>query len=136
MIDPSIAMRSWLMKLDALKEIVGENIFWPMLPPSFDPAVSGPAVTIFQRPGTADAEVPLLHPSMQIEGWSVIGDFETTHKIYGVIFNAIHGQNNVDCAPNGVVLSCVCEIPGQDATDPETGWASTFAFFRLIMRAN
>lgn len=140
MLDPNLAILTWLKGSAALAALVGTNVFSPALPEGFsamasnvpDPAQR--AVVIRKRGGTSQPEIPaVLGPSFAVEAWAL--EATDAQQIYGVIRDLMHGATSVDLGPAGFVILAQEEVPGQDVTDPETHWAIVVAYYHVMLRA-
>jgi hypothetical protein len=140
MIDPNLAILTWLRTSPDLAALVGTNIFAPVLPEGFsamasespDPAQR--AVVVRRRGGTSQPEIPaVLDPSFAVECWAL--EPPDASQIYGVIRDLMHGATSVDLGSAGFIILSQEEVPGQDVIDPETHWAVCFAYYHVRMRA-
>jgi hypothetical protein len=139
MIDLNLAVLTWLKASPALAALVGTNIFSPVLPEGFSAmASSAPdpaqrAVVVRKRGGYSETEVPpVFDPSFAIECWAM--EAPDAQQIYGVIRDLMHGATSVDLGSAGFVILCLEEVPGQDVTDPVTGWPMVFAYYHVRLR--
>lgn len=140
MIDPNLAILTWLQTSSDLAALVGSNIFSPVLPEGFNamasssPDANQRAVVVRKRGGMSQPEIPVvIDPSFAIECWALEAPDATA--IYGVIRDLMHGATSVDLGAAGFVITSQEEVPGQDVTDPETHWAMVFAYYHVKMRA-
>lgn len=140
MIDPNLAILSWLKSSAALVALVGTNVYSPVLPEGFSAdAASAPdsatrAVVVRKRGGTSQSEViTVLDPSFAVECWALEAPDAT--QIYGVIRDLMHGANSIDLGAAGFVILSQEEVPGQDFVDPETHWSMVFAYYHVKLRA-
>lgn len=134
MIDPIKAFRGWLLQSTPLTNLVGDFVCCPDLPEKFDAMAGMKALVILVRGGSSQIEVPIIEPSIQIKAWALKGP--DARAIYAAAYDQVHGKCMVNLGADGFVLSCYEEQQGQDITDPDTGWATVVASFRLTMRAN
>jgi hypothetical protein len=139
MIDPNLAILTWLKTSTDLAALVGTNIFSPMLPEGFSamaaeaPDAATRAVVVRRRGGKSQPEIPaVLDPSFAIECWAM--EAPDAQQIYGVIRDLMHGATGVDLGAAGFVILSQEEVPGQDITDPETHWAVCFAYYHVELR--
>ena len=141
MIDPNLAILTWLQSSAELGALVGTNIFSPVLPEGFsamasespDPAQR--AVVVRKRGGKSQPEIPdVLDPSFAIECWAMEAPDAT--QIYGVIRGLMHGANSIDLGNAGFVIASQEEIPGQDVTDQKTHWAMVVAYYHVRLRSS
>lgn len=136
MIDSNEALMAWLFQCEALENLIGTRIYCGTLPRGYKPEVNGRAITFLNRGGSAEVEVPIISPSVQIECWAPERCHQQAREVYRAIFDWCHGQTNIDLGEKGYILSCVEELQGQDITDPDTQWASVVSYYRLTLRAN
>lgn len=137
MINPNKALREYLLTVAPLVALVGDNVAYPDLPADTDIAgASGTAVraVVFSaRGGLSDVETPLLRPSYQFRCWALRP--AEAREVYAALFDGLHGKTNLAGA-SGKILSAFEETAPQDVTDPETGWATVLAFYRLLLPAS
>jgi hypothetical protein len=132
--DPIATVVEWLSSDSGVTALVDSRIYGGLLPQDVVVDQDGPAITVQIRGGNADAEVPLIRPSVQIEVWAGPYQFQQAREVYRAIFDLMHGKNSISLT-NGYILSSVEEVPGQDGVDPDTNWATVVSFWKLIMRA-
>ena len=120
MIDPNLAILTWLKSSTALTALVDPgNICSPDLPEGFPALASGSpgprrgpwscaSMTELSQP-----EIPaVIDPSFTIECWALEAPDAT--QIYGVIRDLMHGATSVDLGSAGFVITSQEEVPGQD----------------------
>jgi hypothetical protein len=134
MIDTNAAFRSWLLQSDAIQAMTEGRVYCPDLPEGIDPS-NGVAITFQRRGGNADLYLPIVSPSITVKCWAGRDQAVQANQLYRAVFDQVHGQNNVNLADLGYVLSCFEQVQGQDVTDPDTGWATVVTFFQLTMRS-
>ena len=141
MIDPNLAVLTWLQSSTDLVALVGTNIYSPVLPEGFSadaapaPNAATRAVVVRKRGGTSQSEViTVLDPSFAIECWALEAPDAT--QIYGVIRDLMHGATSIDLGVAGFVILAQEEVPGQDFTDPETHWSMVFAYYHVKLRSS
>lgn len=109
-------------------------IFGGVLAEEFDPT-SNPGITISVKGGTTHSEMPLQYPSVQVTCWAGVNQFVLAREVYGAVFAALHGLNDIDFGDDGRLISCVEESVGQDITDPDAGWVTVVNSFQLRLTA-
>ncbi len=144
MIDPNLALVTWLAQSAALTALVKNQqiggklpdslIFCGMLPEGYKPEVNGCAITFACSGGNVPSEVPIISPRVQIECWAPQLRNQEARAVYGAVCDLIANKNNIDLGANGYILSSIVEVFGQDLTDPDTQWASVLGYFRLMLR--
>lgn len=141
MIDPNLAILTWLKSSADLVALVGTNIYSPDLPEGFSANASNApnsatrAVVVRKRGGTRQPEIPtVLDPSFAIECWALEAPDAT--QIYGVVSDLMHGANSIDLGDAGFVITSQEEVPGQDFVDPETHWTMVFAYYHVKLRSS
>lgn len=141
MIDPNLAILTWLQSSEALVALVGTNIYSPVLPEGFSanaapaPNSATRAVVVRKRGGTSQSEViTVIDPSFTIECWALEAPDAT--QIYGVIRDMMHGATSIDLGDAGFVILSQEEVPGQDFADPETHWSMVFAYYHVKLRSS
>jgi hypothetical protein len=141
MIDPNLAILTWLQASPDLAALVGTNIFSPVLPEGFsamastapDPAQR--AVVVRKRGGRSQPEIPeVLDPSFAIECWAMEAPDAT--QIYGIIRDLMHGATSINLGSAGFVILAQEEVPGQDLIDPETHFAMVVAYYHVKLRSS
>jgi hypothetical protein len=165
-IDPNLLLRTWLLTPDLVLDGVDVSnpvltalslqdptpanppdstpIYAGHLPEHYDPRPTGQGVAIVIRVGgsgttsggTANAEIPIIDPRMQITVWAGINAYQQARTLDRAIFDWIHAKNNVDLGEAGFVLSSLNQVLGQDINDPSTGYATVVSFWHLMLREN
>jgi hypothetical protein len=136
MLDPNLAFRNWIVQSAALIAMVpAAQIFGGALREGYDVESNGDAITIRTRGGPVEADVPVLHPSIQVTVFSPKNQYARARSIFGLIFDQVHAQNDINLGSAGYVIAAVAEMPGEDMVDPDTGWAMVVGFFTLLLRA-
>lgn len=142
MIDPALAIMTWLQSDAALTALVDAgNVCSPVLPEGFsalaESGAPGPinrAVVIRKMGGKSQPEIPpILEPRFAIECWAL--ESTDAQQVYGVVRDLMHGANSIDLGTAGFIIISQEEIPGQDVADPETHWFYVVAHYNVMMRA-
>lgn len=138
MVDTNILLRDWLLSSTGITSLLGTNgngsIYCGDLPEHFDPLL-GPGITIHSVGGVAHTEIlSLVDERKQIRVWAGIEKYQLARQVYLAIKSLIHGQTSVDFGADGRVVRCIEAVPGQDVTDPDTGWATVLTFYQLMAR--
>lgn len=112
-----------------------ERIYCVSLPLKFNPE-EGYAILLQCEGGNTHPEVNGLDTlRFQVRVWGKVRDFEGVRLIYQAIKDWAHGKQKMSFAEvDGSILSCLEVVPGQDVTDPETGWATVVSFYELTIR--
>lgn len=129
--------------LQALLVQAGDDS-WPIfggnLPEHYNPTSmtdgehgTGPAVTISIKGGTTNSEIPLQTVSIQVTGWTGVNEFVQAQAVYEAIFQALHGQQNLDFGDDGKLLSCIEETVASSMVDPDAGWVMRVGSFTLMV---
>lgn len=139
MIDTILLMRQWLLTCSTLIALLSDrdgtkSIYCGDLPEGVDPA-QGPAIQLYIRGGTVHNDAPIVTASIQIRVWAGKNQGLLARRVYGVLHDNIHGKNNIAVGSYGTVMACLCEVLGQDVTDPDTSWATVASFYELQARA-
>jgi len=142
MIDPALAIMTWLQSDSAITALVDSgNICSPVLPEGFSaltesgaPGKINRAVVIRKTGGKSQSEIPpVLDPRFAIECWAL--ESTDAQQVYGLVRDLMHGANSIDLGSTGFIISSQEEVPGQDVADPETHWFFVIAYFNVMMRA-
>ena len=141
MIDPNLAILTWLKSSPELVALVGTNFYSPVLPEGFSandapqPNSATRAVVVRKLGGTSQPEIPtVIDPRFAIEFWALEAPDAT--QMYGVARDLMHGATSIDLGDAGFVITSQEEVPGQDVTDPETHWAMVFAYYHVKLRSS
>lgn len=87
--------------------------------------------------GTANTEIPIIDPRMQVSVWAGINEYQKARALDRAIFDWIHAKNSIDLGADvGFALNSVNQVLGQDINDPSTGLATVVSFWHLTLREN
>jgi hypothetical protein len=140
MVDTNVLIRKWILSAASITSLLGTNangsVYCGDLPEGFDPAL-GPAIQIVCSGGPVPHSeiLSIVDERMQIRVWAGIEQYQLARQIYGAVRDLIHGATGITPAgQNGTVIRCLEVVPGQNITDPDTGWATVLAFYQLMAR--
>lgn len=105
----------------ALRELVGDRVYYGTdLPEGYQPG-AGPAV-LFKRRGGRALLSAVLEPSMQYECYGAT--LSVAEETYRALCAALDGQSGPG------IKQSVLEMPGEPMRDPETGWPLVMTAFK------
>jgi hypothetical protein len=119
-------------------------VFAGHLPEHYDPRPSGNGMAIVIRVGgsgmtsggTANPEIPIIDPRMQVSVWAGINEYQKARTLDRAIFDWIHGKTSINLGDAGFALGSLNQVLGQDINDPSTGLATVVSFWHLTLREN
>jgi hypothetical protein len=139
-VDTGILVRAWLLGQSSITSLLGTNqggsiYAAPDLPKNFDPSL-GAGIQIFTAGGPPPhSEIPtIVDEKIQVKIWANVEQYTLAKTVYLAVQTVMRGACGVDLNPNGFVIRCLELTPGQEITDPDTGWATVLAFYLLMAR--
>lgn len=143
MIDPITLVRTWLLIIGSPvpAALAGERVWGVTLPEwddlnetGFRPE-DGPGVVLTVQGGNAHTEIlPIQKFQIGVRVWAGENQSAIARRAYIVIFGWLHGKNNLDFGAVGSVISSVEATAGQDIIDPDSGWATVFGQYEILVR--
>ena len=138
MVDANVLVREWLLAQTSVTSLIGTGninggVYCGDVPEHFDPTL-GPCIQIQRQGGSSHSEIPaVIDARMHIRVWAGVEQYLSASQLYSAVRDVMHGAEMVQLA-DGFVIRCIETVPGQDVTDPDTGWATVFGFFQLMAR--
>lgn len=136
MVDANIITRNWLIDpTGPVRALLGnaDRVYVGVLPEGFSPLVD-PGILVNIRGMTAETEMPIIHPSMQISVYAAPDLFDIANVVALAIFDWLQGKFHVDFGTDGHVISCLFEGT-TNFVDPDTQWATVVSFYGMILRS-
>lgn len=146
MSDPVKMIRQILIGDAGLRSLLVETgsgawpVFGGILPEHYNPTSltdgengTGPAIVISVKGGSTNPEIPLQSVSVQVASWCGVNEFAQAAAVYDAVFDALHGQQNLDFGDDGRLLSCVEESVAQSLVDPDAGWTMRVGSFMCMV---
>jgi hypothetical protein len=139
-VDTGVLVRNWLLGQSVITSLLGTNAgssvyAAPDLPKNFDPSL-GPGIQVHVTGGPpAHPEIlTIVDHRIQVRVWAGVDEYDAARNVYSLVRDLMHGACGVDLGANGFVIRCLEVTPGQDITDPDTGWATVLGFYQLMAR--
>lgn len=111
-----------------------EHIVGGELPEYANPNAYAPFVTICTEGGISHPEVPISTDRVKVRVWAGINQWPLARQVYGEIEGWLNRQNQINLYPDGFIIISQETVGAQDLTDPETGWATVFAYYQITNR--
>jgi hypothetical protein len=111
----------------------GITVYGGALPENIDPT-SNPVVVVHSRGGTTHPEMPISDMSIMVTCWAGMNQFKLARALYGQVFRTLHGITDMDFGVDGCIIRCIEELPGQDVTDPDAGYATVVSAYTMMIR--
>lgn len=142
--DAILSVLTILAADSGIVSLVGTNIFGGQLPEHYNPEVSstaepagnGPALTLLVKGGSTHAEMPLQEVDVQIMVWAGVNENFLARAIYNRCFQVLHGLTDVRLGGAGDVKRILATSPAVDMVDPDTGWATIYGAFNVMVMDN
>lgn len=112
-----------------LKDVLATSRVYPIdAPEKFDPA-AGVGYVVRMSGGSAHAEMPISTARFEVRCIASPFGYLAASQAGVAVLAAIHQQTNV-IRTEGRILNCLCELWGQQLTDPDTQWAEDIAVYQ------
>jgi hypothetical protein len=138
MVDTNTLLRFWLLSAASITSLLGTNIngsiYCGDIPDTFDPTL-GLAIEISGAGGSSHPEINTITDDRKmVRIWAGANEFLKARVLYNAVNSLIHTATNVDLQTKGYMMRCIEVTSGMDITDPDSGWATVVAFYKLMAR--
>lgn len=116
--------------------VSGYEKFGAVLGQGYDPENDRPALVVTVKAGQTHSEMPTAKFQMQVTAWAGINQFALARRASYDAWTAVRDIQNVDYGADGFIITLYETTPGQQVTDPDTGWATVISTYELQARSN